>query len=158
MSKSKYMWVVLANLCVIIPNVSLAITMFVDSEAGTKIPPDKWHHYVPGIGCAPEVAEGNLKEVEQKLFELTQDKEFADAERFQAEIVKIQKLEPKEKLSAYFNLVGVDENDPEAVVNFIGARSFDPYLGTIEDKLGLNREQSTKIAETLSTALKGNLK
>ncbi len=158
MLKSKYLWVVLAGLYITIPNVSFAITMFVDSEAGTKIPADKWHHYVPVIGCAPEVTDRNLNEVELKLSELSKDKEFANAGRFQTEVVKIQKLEPKEKLSAYFNLVGVNEDDPEAIAYFVGARSFEPYLSTIEDKLELSHEQSTKVAETLSTALKGNLK
>jgi hypothetical protein len=114
---------------------------------------------IMGIPCAPEVAEGNLNGSERVLMELSEQPEFSEATKFKAFLSELAtKAEgSEEKFMLMTEAIGVNGKDVDAVMNFIGARSYDVYVEHVMKNLELSKEQANLLVTNLSNSLKGNV-
>ena len=113
-----------------------------------------------GIACAPEVLQGNVAATDRILTTLASSSDFKGATQFQTEVKRIAAL-PKadERAAEYFNLIGVDASNKDAVVEFVGARDVkQSQVVELVRATGLTDAQANKVAASLQTSLRGDLK
>lgn len=109
--------------------------------------------------CAPEVVEGNVKATDRTLSTLVRSSEFAGATTFKNEVARISSMKNSSaKTTEYLKLVGIDANDSEEVMSFIGARQVSAkHLNQLERSADLSSHQANLVAQKLQSALKGGL-
>lgn len=111
------------------------------------------------VECANEVVEGNVKATDRVLKNLAASSDFASAKSFRAQVSKISKQKQAgNKATQYLALAGIDANNSEAVVEFIGARDIKgQWLSSLEKNSGLTSEQAEVVASKLQNTLRGSL-
>ncbi|RYZ82303.1 MAG: hypothetical protein EOP06_21925 [Proteobacteria bacterium] len=112
------------------------------------------------INCAPEVIEGNVNATSRTLSSLLQTDDFNSASLFRKQVAQISnETVIGKKAQLFLALVGVDAQDSEAVVEFVGARDVKAsWLMSLERNSDLTRSQATIVAAKLQTELRGSLK
>lgn len=110
--------------------------------------------------CAPEVEQGNLAATRKVLAELAARPEFANAAKFRAEVARLDAIsEPQAQLGEYFKLVGLADASDEEIMEFLGARSVNPkYVDHLKASVELGSVQAEIVVESLTTALRGNMR
>lgn len=111
------------------------------------------------VNCAPEIVEGNTKATERTLATLVKSSTFAEAKTFKAEVARIAAIKDNsDKTNNYLALVGIDPENSEAVVEFIGSRDAKgAWLNDLEKNSGLSSAQAEEVAKAIQTALRGGL-
>lgn len=113
----------------------------------------------PCISCAPEVLQGNLAAIDRTLSELLKSERFLDAKEFRNTVSQITRMkDQRQKLQAYYQLVGIDPKDNSEVISFLGQReSNENQIRALEKNARITREQAAQVSERLRKALSGNL-
>lgn len=108
--------------------------------------------------CAPEIELNNVRNVENALRDLSLN-ELRQSNQFRKLLADANKLEDSQKLDAYLDYIGV-ENDRD-LMNLIGAREneVDPkFVYHLSKNSGMSVSESKLIIETISKAVLGSRK
>lgn len=115
--------------------------------------------YYSEVACAPGVVEGNVKATERTLTQLASSPDFKGASTFKKEIARISSMKSNsEKTAQYFAMIGINPEDSETIVAFMGARDAKgQWLNDLEKNAGLTPVQAEKVAVSLQSTLRGGL-
>ena len=107
-----------------------------------------------GLRCSPEAQNNSAAAVQSIISEEAASPRFANAQQFQQFSRDTAALPNTEaRIAAYFQAVGVDANDQDQVLEFVGAREHSRYVTAAEQNLGLNTDQSAHLVERMNNAL-----
>jgi hypothetical protein len=108
--------------------------------------------------CSPEAKNNMVSVVEHTLKDAAASKEFEGAAQFQEFVQNTAALTNNdEKIHTYLSVLGVDSNDADAIMNFIGARDRAPYIISAEKKMGVSAEQADILVKNLSSTILSTL-
>lgn len=109
-------------------------------------------------GCAPEVQENNLFQVESVLQNL-KNGDLKQAEKFKTITDRISQQEPAERISSYLKLAGISSD--QEIAQFIGSRDgqINPsHIQSLAKKTDLSDTQSEMVLKQVAGALLGERK
>lgn len=124
-----------------------------DSDSGV------WGGGGTTIACSPKQVSGNVATTERTLKSLASSHDFASASQFKSQIARISALSnANQKAAEYFRLAGIDTNNSQAVVDFVGAREAKgSWIVELQRNSNLSERQAEKVAMSLQGALRGGL-
>lgn len=113
-----------------------------------------------GSGCSPADIGNNVDKTEMALMNLAGRQDFETASTFKAELVRIKSMSTRpEKLTAMYQMAGVNPNSQEAIIDFLKERdhSNSPYADVVRRNLRLDQNQARQILDAVNSAIVGDL-